>query len=56
MKKLLCCFALLACLSGNLAAQNLIPLGTFVLNLDYARFRNDAQRSYFELYYGFYPN
>ena len=56
MKKLLCCFALLACLSGNLAAQNLIPLGTFGLNLDYARFRNDAQSSYFELYYGFYPN
>jgi hypothetical protein len=27
-----------------------------VLNLDYARFRNDAQSAYSEIYYGFYPN
>ena len=56
MKKPLSCIVLAALLSGNLAAQNLAPLGAFVLNLDYARFRNDAQSSYLELYYGFYPN
>jgi len=56
MKKHLFCIVVVALLSGNLAAQNLAPLGAFVLNLDYARFRNDAQSSYLELYYGFYPN
>lgn len=56
MKKFLFCCALLAGLNAQLTAQNLAPLGAFVLNLDYARFRNDAQSSYLELYYGFYPN
>lgn len=56
MKRLLFSVMLLACLSGNPAAQSLAPLGAFVLNVDYARFRNDAQSAYLELYYGFYPN
>src|SRR5574341_1095923 len=42
--------------SDHLFAQQLTPRGKFVLNLDYARFRNDAQSTYLEIYYGFYPN
>lgn len=56
MKKLLYGLVFLAGWCGQLAAQNLAPLGAFVLNLDYARYRNDAQNAYVELYYGFYPN
>lgn len=56
MKKHLLSVVLVALLSNHLPAQNLTPNGAFVLNVDYARFRNDAQSSYLELYYGFYPN
>ncbi|MBL7111352.1 MAG: GWxTD domain-containing protein [Bacteroidales bacterium] len=40
---------------AGLLAQELTTIGSFVLNLDYARFRNDDQSGYLEIYYGFYP-
>ncbi|MFH0990727.1 MAG: GWxTD domain-containing protein [bacterium] len=36
-------------------AQQLIPRGAFVLNVDYARFQNNDSTSYLEIYLGFYP-
>jgi GWxTD domain-containing protein len=58
MKK---CFLLLALALAmacgiELFAQTLTPTSNFVLNVDYARFRNDDQSGYLEVYYGFYPN
>ncbi|MEK6570252.1 MAG: GWxTD domain-containing protein [Bacteroidota bacterium] len=35
--------------------QQLQPSSPFVLNVDYARFRNDDSSGYLEVYYGFYP-
>lgn len=40
----------------DLIAQSIIPTSRFVINIDYARFRNDEQSGYLEIYYGFYPN
>jgi GWxTD domain-containing protein len=37
------------------AAQRLYPKSPLILNLDYAKFRNDDSSGYLELYYGFYP-
>lgn len=37
-------------------AQRHVPTSSFLLNLDYARFRNDDRSGYLELYYAFYPN
>lgn len=37
-------------------AQNIPPVGSIFVNLDYARFRYDDQSNYLEVYYGFYPN
>lgn len=34
--------------------QQIVPKTSFVLNLDYAQFRNDDSSSYLEIYYGFY--
>ena len=52
-----CLYVLLAAsLIGQTAStQHLKPRGTFVLNLDYAKFRNDDKSGYLEIYYGFYP-
>ena len=36
-------------------AQRLVPSSALVLNLDYARFRNNDSTAYLEIYYGFYP-
>lgn len=36
-------------------AQRITPRGPFVLNLDYAKFRNNDSTGYLEIYYGFYP-
>ncbi len=47
--------ALLTLGIGSFAsAQRVAPFTSFVLNLDYAQFRNDDQSSYLEIYYGFY--
>lgn len=37
-------------------AQRHVPSSAFLLNLDYARFRNDDRSGYLEIYYAFYPN
>ena len=36
-------------------AQRLSPKSPLILNLDYAKFRNDDSTGYLEVYYGFYP-
>jgi GWxTD domain-containing protein len=36
-------------------AQRITASGRFVLNLDYAKFRNNDSTGYLEIYYGFYP-
>ena len=36
-------------------AQVLIPKARLILNLDYAKFRNDDSSGFLEVYYGFYP-
>jgi GWxTD domain-containing protein len=36
-------------------AQKIVPSAAFVLNLDYAKFRNNDSTGYLEIYYGFYP-
>ena len=35
--------------------QRMIPRTRLILNLDYAKFRNDDSTGYLEVYYGFYP-
>lgn len=45
--------AMFSCI--NLLAQDIIPTLSFALDLDYARFRNDDQSGYLEIYYAFYP-
>jgi GWxTD domain-containing protein len=35
--------------------QRIAPSGQFVLNLDYAKFRNNDSSGYLEVYYGYYP-
>ena len=37
------------------AAQRMYPRSPLILNLDYAKFRNDDSSGYLEVYYGFYP-
>ncbi|MBI3586901.1 MAG: GWxTD domain-containing protein [Ignavibacteriales bacterium] len=49
-------FVLLLFLATQVSlAQRLTPASSFVLNLDYAKFRNDDKSGYLEIYYGFYP-
>jgi GWxTD domain-containing protein len=36
-------------------AQKLVPKARLILNLDYAKFRNDDSSGFLEVYYGFYP-
>lgn len=45
--------ALLLGVLNDLATQT--QPTSFVLNVDYARFQNDQQTAYLEIYYGFYP-
>lgn len=56
MKKIFLLLVFIALGGIDLAAQTLTPKSQFVLNLDYARFRNDDKTGYLEVYYGFYPN
>lgn len=42
--------------SGAAMTQTLAPLGDLSLNLDYSRFRHDAQNGYLEVYYSFVPS
>ena len=50
-------FALLLLVSASIAiAQKPAARQTFVLNLDYSKFRNDDSSGYVEIYYGFYPS
>lgn len=55
MRSCSCVLALLIALSPTVLPQQIKPSGTFVLNLDYAKFRNDEKSGYLEIYYGFYP-
>jgi len=56
MKKLLLTLLVGMLAGADLAAQSIAPKTPFVLNLDYARFRNDNASGYLEVYYGFYPS
>jgi GWxTD domain-containing protein len=50
-------FALLLLVGASIAiAQKPAARQTFVLNLDYAKFRNNDSSGYLEIYYGFYPS
>jgi GWxTD domain-containing protein len=53
MKRLLAILVIAVTSMG--VAQRLVPSSALVLNLDYARFRNNDSTAYLELYYGFYP-
>ena len=56
MKKFLLLIFLASVLAiSESAAQRLYPKSPLILNLDYAKFRNDDSSGYLELYYGFYP-
>lgn len=52
--RMVCSITALLTFLGSLAAQP-VQSSPFVLNVDYARFKNDQNSSYFEIYYGFYP-
>lgn len=56
MKKFFLLAILAVAASVGLFAQDKKPGSSFVLNLDYARFRYDAQNGYLEVYYAFYPH
>lgn len=56
MKRMLGWFLLLLMAGGPALAQKQAGRQTFVLNLDYAKFRNDDSSGYLEIYYGFYPS
>lgn len=50
-------FALLLLMGASAAiAQKPAARQTFVLNLDYSKFRNNDSSGYLEIYYGFYPS
>lgn len=57
MKRKLLLLLLALAAAGQLSAQDLAPAAgrRFSLDIDYARFRNDAQSGYLEVYYGFHP-
>lgn len=55
MKSALVLFIVLAGVSPAGVGQILTPKDQFILNVDYARFHNNQQSSYLELYYDFYP-
>jgi len=56
MKKYFLLMALGMACGVELFAQTLTSTSNFVLNVDYARFRNNDQSGYLEVYYGFYPH
>jgi len=56
MKKSFFLIVLIAFSGADLLAQAITPTGAFALNVDYARFRNNDQTGYLEVYYGFYPS
>ena len=41
---------------AELLAQDITPRGEFALNVDYAKFHNNDQSGYLEIYYGFHPS
>ncbi len=50
-------YALLLVVGASIAiAQKPAGRQTFVLNLDYSKFRNNDSSGYLEIYYGFYPS
>lgn len=55
MKRYGSIFLLLFLVAQISLGQRLTPVSSFVLNLDYAKFRNDDKSGYLEIYYGFYP-
>lgn len=57
MKIKLAALIILAMTSRELPAQTalLAPASPFTLDVDFARFRNDAGSGYLEIYYGFHP-
>ncbi len=54
--RLLVLAAILFIFAPDVEAQRHVPSSPFLLNVDYARFRNDDRSGYVELYYAFYPN
>ena len=56
MKKCNIVLLLFLALGPILPAQDRTPQTSFVLNVDYARFRYDDQSGYLEIYYAFYPH
>ncbi len=56
MKRFFFLVILVVFLGTELIPQNITPTAPFILDLDYARFRNDDQSGYLEIYYGFYPD
>ena len=51
MKKLLIFIILILLMVSSIAAQELAPRTEFVINMDFARFRNDELSGYLEVYY-----
>ena len=55
MKKVLCLVLIILGVQAVAVGQMLIPKSKFILNVDYARFSNNSQSSYLEIYYELYP-
>lgn len=55
MSKLVKSICALALISATLAGQTLQPKGSFILNLDYAKYKHNDSSSYLEVYFNFYP-
>jgi GWxTD domain-containing protein len=55
MKKVLCLALVVLGLHAVALGQMLTPKSQFILNVDYARFNNNSQSSYLEVYYELYP-
>lgn len=56
MKRLFFLAILLGLSVAEILAQDLTPTESFILNLDYARFRYDDETGYLEIYYAFHPH
>jgi len=56
MKKFVLFLAIASLLAvSESSGQRMYPKPRLILNLDYAKFRNDDSTGYLEVYYGFYP-
>ena len=55
MKKVFCLAIAVLGLHAVVPGQTLTPKSQFILNVDYARFNNNSQSSYLEVYYELYP-